>query len=68
MNINFEREYQLHDVKGDSKVYQKKAVEGRRSLAEFLTLCPLYPLSPLPVARSVKEVQISGRGPFLTWG
>ena len=36
--------------------------------AEFLTLGPLYPMSPLPVERSVNEGPTSGRGPFLIWG
>ena len=37
-------------------------------MAEFLTLGPLYAMSPLPVARSVDKVQIFGREPFLTVG
>ena len=36
--------------------------------AEFLTLGPLYPISPLLVARIVKEVPTSCRGVFLTLG
>ena len=45
-----------------------KRVTVGQTRAEFLTLCPLCPVSPLPVARTVNEVPSSGRGVFLTKG
>ena len=38
----------------------------QQSRAKFLTLCPLYTVSPLPITIVVKEVQLSGCVPFLT--
>ena len=39
-----------------------------QSMDEFLTCDPLLPVSPLPIARGVEEVQILGRWVFLSKG
>ena len=39
-----------------------------QTLAEFLTLCPLHHVYPLPIARDVNEGKISDRGALLTSG
>ena len=35
-----------------------------QTMADFLTFCPLFHVLPLPVARAVKCLKISGRGVF----